>query len=338
VQKVTDHAWRSDAEKIYSAYSIYHQGQGSEQAVFEDSSGEACSRSVRLLERLTTNLQLPERGRLLDIGCGNGALLRTFSQNLPRWSMAGTELSDKYRSIVESIERVEALYVCAPEQVPNTFNLITMVHLLEHILSPADFLSKISDRLEADGLLVIEVPNFLQNPFDLLIADHCTHFTSETITGLIQAAGFETVLIATDWVPKEMTIVARKGGEGTKLTPKATPSVTLNSVVQSLEWLESVIELADRIPLGTKVGIFGTSIAATWLFSELGQRVSFFVDEDPSRAGRTYSDRPIYHPDEVPLETHVVMALPAKIAESVASRIARDGVTIHVPRSLIGIV
>jgi len=44
-------------------------------------------RSERLLRRLLAECSLPTHGRLLDIGCGNGVLLRTFSAIAPDWTL-----------------------------------------------------------------------------------------------------------------------------------------------------------------------------------------------------------------------------------------------------------
>ena len=321
VQKVIDPAWQSDAEKIYKDYSIYHQSEGAEQTVFDEISGQASSRSARLLEHLQSHVQLPETGRLLDIGCGNGALLRTFSRFVPRWSLAGTELSDKYQQIVESIDGVKALYTCQPDQAPGTFNLITMIHVLEHIPASRDFIVKLWNKLALGGLLVIEIPDYLQNPFDLLVVDHCTHFTVTTITELIQNTPFEIILVTTDWVPKELTIVVAHKSEDWQMNEASyTTYFVLESIVKCLQWLELVIASARKISAKGTFGLFGTSIAATWLFGELEGLVNFFVDEDPHRVGKTYMGLLVYHPCEVPSSSHVFIVLPTTLAESVRTR------------------
>ena len=331
VQKVTDHVWQTEVEKIYEAYSIYHQSDGIEQAVFEEVSGQPSSRSARLLDHLNSHVQLPERGRFLDIGCGNGALLRTFGRFAPLWSLVGTELNDKYRPAVESIDGVEALYACAPDQIPGTFNLITMVHVLEHIVAPRAFLTKLWNKLDFGALLVVEIPDYLQNPFDLLIADHCTHLAAATAAALIQSAGYEVVSVASDWVPKELTVVAHKTENQQKNRTQVSVSYSFDSVVRSLQWLEAVVTTARGLSEVDSFGLFGTSIAATWLFSELEGMVSFFVDEDPQRVGKTYMGHPIYHPQEVPNDSHVFIALPTRVAEVVSRRVTKSGVTYHVP-------
>ena len=336
IQKVTDQAWQTETEQIYEAYTIYHQGEGAEQAVFEQDSGRASPRSARLLECLQTHTQLPETGRLLDIGCGNGGLLRTFSRLAPYWSLVGTELNDKYRAVVESIDRVEKLYTCNPDQVPGAFNLITMVHVLEHILDPKEFLVRLRHKLENNGLLVVEVPDHLQNPFDLLIADHCTHFTTSTITWLIQSAGYEVISAATDWVPKELTVIAHQTSQY-EAEPGQQQPVRLESGFEStsrgLQWLEAMVTAARKLSQQNHFGLFGTSIAATWLFGELEDSlkdsVKFFVDEDPQRAGKTYMGRPIYHPQQVPRGSHVFLALSPGLAETISRRVARPGVKYH---------
>jgi hypothetical protein len=207
-----------------------------------------------------------------------------------------------------------------------------MIHVLEHILAPRDFITKLWDKLQLGGLLVVEIPNYLQNPFDLLIADHCTHFTVATITELIKREGYEVISVATDWVPKELTVVARKTEYQQDNRSEVSTFYSFDLAIRSLRWLESVATEAREISKRRNFGLFGTSIAATWLFSEMVEgSVSFFVDEDPHRIGKMYMGRPIYHPREVPSGSHVLIALPTKFAEAIGRRVAKSGVTFHLP-------
>jgi SAM-dependent methyltransferase len=146
---------------------------------------------------------------MLDVGCGNGATIRAFGQVAPGWKKAGTEFDDKYRADVESIPNTEPLHVGPVENVPGSFDVITMVHVLEHIVDPIAVLETLRGKLAPGGLLLIEVPHHPANPFELLIADHRTHFTSDSMTRALAAAGFEIVSVAEDWIPKELSVVAR---------------------------------------------------------------------------------------------------------------------------------
>jgi len=318
-QKIVDNAWRAEVNEIYESYSIYHQSGGMEQAVFDGVSGRPSPRSFHLLNYLNRYQYLPEAGRLLDVGCGNGALLRSFSSILPSWSLVGTDANHNYRTIIEEIDGVESFYTCNPDQIDGTFDLISMIHVLEHIPAPIDFLIMLRDKLASDGLLIIEVFDYLQNPYDLLIADHCTHFIPATIAGLLQNAGFDVISIAVDCIPKELTVIARRSEYPQNSTVVAGfPSfdITMNSLL----WLRNVVKAAYNAS-GPAFGLFGTAIAATWLFSELENIVSFFVDEDPYRAGKTYMGYPVYHPLEVPDNNNVFIGLIPAMAEKVQNRI-----------------
>jgi hypothetical protein len=91
-----------------------------------------------------------------------------------------------------------------------------------------------------------------------------------------------------------------------------------------LEWVvalgQEIRALASKNPLG----VFGTSIAATWLQGELQGEAAFFVDEDPGRFGQTFMSRQILRPSEVLAGSQVMIALPTPMAEQVRARLVRE--------------
>ena len=319
-QAVVDAAWRSAAAAIYAGYSIYQQADGAEQAVFDRETGEATRRSTRLVQRLIAHADLPPKGRLLDIGCGNGAFLRAFSDAMPAWSLLGSEVNDRYRSVIEAIDGVERLHTGRLEEISGPFDVIVMVHVLEHVASPGRLLEDLRSKLAPAGALVIQVPDRTQNPFEILIADHATHFSAGTLRSLVERAGFETSVVATDWVAKEVSLVSRPGGSP---APEAGERASgLAGCIANLRWLQALIdrgrEIADR---GGTFGLFGSSIAATWLAAELEGQVAFFVDEDPARRGHRHLGRPIHGPSDVPVGAQVLLALPDAVAAYVGARL-----------------
>jgi SAM-dependent methyltransferase len=335
VQKIVDDAWSREVAGLYAGYAIYDQAAGAEQAVFDQATGAAMSRSTRLLSALRGAIELPQVGRMLDVGCGNGAMLRAFSHAIPGWSLAGTELGEKYRGTIENIAGVERLYTCPPWEVPGEFDVITMIHVLEHIPLPEAYLRLLETKLRPGGLLIVELPHHVANPFELLIADHCTHFAADTATALVQRAGFEVLRTAEDWVPKELTLVARRPlAKGMAPVGKwASPAASnwRDRVASRLGWLEEISTSAGNLSTQREIGLFGTSIAGTWLFAELEGAASFFVDEDPHRIGTRWHDRSVYHPREIPTGSSVVVPLPRPLAESIARRIARPDFELCLP-------
>lgn len=325
VQASINDEWRQEIAAIYHSYTIYYQAAGAEQNVFEQTSGQLSTRSDRLLDRIKELPGFPSTGRLLDIGCGNGGFLRSFSRSFPGWNLAGSEWDDKYRSEVEGIRGVERLY-CGPLQdVPEMFDAISLVHVLEHIEAPRQFLDQVKQKLAPDGFLLIQLPYYVENPFELFVADHATHFDPNTITTLLDSAGFRVELVETQWIPKELSVIARNSAPVAK-----PPLVPLRSLSASLQWLDSVVADARAVARNSaQFGLFGTSIAGAWAFGELEDWVSFFVDEDSERIGGRYFDRPIHSPSTVPADSDVYVPLAPEISRQVSNRLRSSTVKYH---------
>ena len=331
VQKETGATWRSQVKAIYDSYKLYPQGNGIEQAVFDKDTGTGVDRSRRLLDQVTRHIAFPAEGRLLDIGAGNGSLLRVFGKINPDWSMIGTETNDKLRDEIEAIPGVEAFHTAAPETLPGIFDLISMLHVLEHIPQPVAFLRGLSKKLGLNGNILIQVPYFCSNPFDLAIADHCSHFTPASLSAVLNAAGYRVLHSGEDWVPKELTVIASPWEDALKSSGPDTFAKPAREAAHAISWLNDVTKIA-RIAAGQgPVGIFGTSIAATWLYGELNGMVDFFVDEDEARIGNTHLGIPILSPREAPVDVPVILALPTSIGTALAERLDRSGLTLLTP-------
>ena len=320
VQNVTNAKWKREIKSIYGGYTIYHQSGGAEQSVFVD--GRPVARSLVIGNFLATKFKLPRAGRALDIGCGNGAFLRACSELLPKWTLCGSEFDDKYKSMVEKIPHVEGMYAGGLEDIPGEFDLISLIHVFEHIPSPLNLLEAIWQKLKPGGHLVIEVPDCLENAYMLLVADHCSHFSSGALSKLVSSAGFEVLYSDTKCVRKEITLVARK-----TLKKRALPKqIKLdaresNKVFAGATWLKSVIRAATVAAKEPNLGIFGSSIAGTWLQSQINNAAKFFVDEDPNRAGRSHMGIPILTPSQIPAYATIVVPLPDVVAKPIIRRL-----------------
>ncbi|MBX3745126.1 MAG: class I SAM-dependent methyltransferase [Verrucomicrobiae bacterium] len=325
VQTAVTDAWRDDADRIYRDYTIYHQSGGSEQRVFGGTGGVGQPRSERLIRAFRQAVTLPQTGRLLDIGCGNGSFLTAWSRAVPGWALTGTEVNDKYRSLIEAIPGVERLHTGPLPELAGAYDVISLIHVLEHIPDPVSFLDGLRSLLRPGGLLLVEVPDCGQNPSMLLVADHCSHFAPPLLAGVVAAAGFESVVATHQWVAKEVSVVGRR-----PVAPGSTPALRLpedssREVFQGWTSLEAILARVQPLVSRPSFGLFGTAIAATWLDAQTGGAARFFVDEDPTRHGRTHLGRPILAPSDVPPGSTVFVALPAVLAGEVTTRLRNVG-------------
>jgi SAM-dependent methyltransferase len=329
IQKPADKPWLEESSQIYKAYSIYHQGGGKEPAIYVGGFERQVARSVQLFRNAIEYLNLKNRGRMLDVGCGNGAALRTIGPMLPNWTLEGTEIDDKYRADIEAIPGVVKCHVGPPSDDLGPYDLITLIHVLEHVGEPREILKWIHEILHHDGILLVVVPAINSNPFDLVVADHCSHFDTESLQNLFYDVGFESVYINEQWMSRQLTAIARRGGS------RSACEVQLKhrGLEIMVDWLRQVREDAAQKAKAADgpFGIFGSSNNAVWLAGELNEKVDFFVDEDRSRVGRKLLDKPIIGPEAVPPGNFVYVAVPFPWCAEISARLSGGGARYFIP-------
>lgn len=336
VQKPVDAVWQTEAGEIYREYEPYHSSGGKEQAVFDPAKGAPRPRSAVVLDHLVRVSGLERVGAVLDVGCGNGALLSAFADLRPDWSLYGHDLSETNLAPLKAIPGFQRLHTGPLDRVAGRYDVVTMMHSLEHFVDPAEGLQDVKRLIKDDGCLLVEVPNAEATPFDLLIADHVCHFSRHDLARLLRDAGYRVLALADDWVTKELSAVAVPSSNLTASLPEARdPAAVMRQVAAQIDWLNAVIAGArgasvERGPFG----VFGTSIAATWLYSTLEGAVDFFVDEDPNCQGRSLYDKPIFTPAEIPPGAITYVMLIPHVARAVASRLAALGHEMRVPPSI----
>ncbi|MEM7466136.1 MAG: methyltransferase domain-containing protein [Pseudomonadota bacterium] len=319
VQKVLTDAWQKDIEKIYAEYQIYPQASGAEQKSFDLSDGSALSRSAKILLQFSKHHQVPAAGKMLDFGCGNGAMLSSFGNAYPQWDLSGMEFGDKYRDHIMAFPGVSAFYDGQVDEVPEGFDVITLIHSLEHVPHPIELLKTLESKLAPQGMLIIQVPYFAENPFDLLVADHCSHFTPESLENLACRAGLKIEVLSSSWVPRELSMVVTRASETIGVPIASGSDLTLGE--RQLAWLDSLVTEIENIET-PEIGIFGASIAATWVASMTKKNVAFFLDEDPTRIGHQHLGAPIISPSDCPAGARVVLPFVEGTARAIANRLS----------------
>ena len=324
-----DERWQEECLKIYTEYQIYHQSGGHEQVVATQVGGPA-GRSEVLISKLMQSTNFPVEGRLLDIGCGNGGFLRSFSSQVPGWKLMGSEFGDKNRTVVESIPGVERFHVGPLEDVQDRFDLISLVHVLEHISDPCTLLGQVKKMLTPGGRLILQLPYYVENPLELLVADHATHFSVHSLRQLLARAGWHIELITTTWVQKELTCVAVPGPETVDSGPVHPKDIESPSM--AVHWIEKIRDAALEGAQNSKsYGLFGTAIAGIWLAHNLKAAFQFFVDEDANRTGRQLMGLPIVAPRNIPMDSTVFVGVAPVIAGKIIERIRRPDLTLISP-------
>jgi SAM-dependent methyltransferase len=141
----------------------------------------------------------PRSGDALDVGCAAGFCMEAM-RGLG-FEPHGVEVSEPIASHARERFGFGTIHVGRLEEAPfaeNTFELITMWDVVEHVVDPGSLLSKARELLTPDGLLVVETQN-IDSPFARALgrrwhhykhAEHIYHFTPGSLRRLVGAAGF----------------------------------------------------------------------------------------------------------------------------------------------------
>jgi len=247
---------RPTAERLAALYQEEYFAAGS-----PDSSGaqhvqhrEMKLATARLRLRLLEDFRA--KGRLVDVGCGGGFLVQAAGAT--GWSALGLEPSTATarRAAREQHVRIVAGRL---EEAPfraARFDAVTMLDVLEHVLSPRVFLIRARQLLVPGGVLLVETPNMVgwvtgfmgsRHPH-VRPLEHLTYFTPPTLRFLLEQTGYVVRHLA-ESAPKVLTL-----DYVLSLTPSTNPLLT-RVARASLGWWRGLCRYPFRLPLDTLVAV-----------------------------------------------------------------------------------
>jgi 2-polyprenyl-3-methyl-5-hydroxy-6-metoxy-1,4-benzoquinol methylase len=140
------------------------------------------------------------RGRLLDIGCGDGAFLARMKRL--GWEAVGVELDEKAAHVAKTKYDVDVFIgtLEAAGFADESFDAITLSHVIEHVGDPRDLLCRCRNLLRKGGRVVVTTPNaeclghriFREHWRGLEVPRHSMVFSLRTLAQLASEAGFST--------------------------------------------------------------------------------------------------------------------------------------------------
>ena len=100
--------------------------------------------------------------RILDIGCGKGYTARLFKERFQAKYVAGIEIDPEAAEIAR--HTIDDVYVINLDEKPipfqaNTFDLIILADIIEHLREPEKLLSQIHKIIKTEGQVIVCIPN-----------------------------------------------------------------------------------------------------------------------------------------------------------------------------------
>ena len=138
-------------------------------------------------------------GRLLEVGCAYGFFLDEARSRFTH--RTGTDYSPA--ALEKARGRADHVILGGTAQIPagELFDCIAVIHVIEHIYDPVEFLRTLAGHLRPGGWMVLATPD-MGSPWRPLmryrwpffkIPEHVTYFDRRTLGDLLRRSGYETV-------------------------------------------------------------------------------------------------------------------------------------------------
>lgn len=135
-------------------------------------------------------------GRLLDIGCGRGDMLRGFGKS--GFEVSGLDISPDVSQYCAPYEARVADLGGEPLPYPNeSFDYVFSKSVIEHMFDPMKLLDASYDALAPGGTAIIMTPSWLHHSWGPFFLDytHVSPFTAPSLKDAMRFAAFEDVQV-----------------------------------------------------------------------------------------------------------------------------------------------
>ena len=200
---------------------------------------------ITFRRRLWTLAELqPERGRLLDVGCSIGTLMRVAREM--GWQAEGLEPNPKAARLARQqgfLVHSGFLTADTVSQLPGSYHCVVMSDIIEHLKNPDEALGLVRKLLAPRGILLLSTPNlesFWCRKFQLKPMEHLFLFNSHNLRLLLEREEFEVCLL-------EKTSRRRALGQLTHSTTElGRRSQALVTIIYELKLDKAVAAMMDR--------------------------------------------------------------------------------------------
>ena len=211
------------------------------------------------------------RGRLLEVGCGAGALLHDLAER--GFACEGLETSEEALELARFVNRDRpdvAIHAAPQPDWAGRFDALVSLEVLEHIEDDAAALAEWRGWLRPQGKLLLSVPARpeLWNASDVWVG-HCRRYDRAGLLRLLDRAGFEVERAECYGYPlSNWTERVRAWVHGRRLRAAGVPAGTARSGIE--RGIEARLYPLQASRLGTSLFRAGCRLQERYLDRELG--------------------------------------------------------------------
>jgi 2-polyprenyl-3-methyl-5-hydroxy-6-metoxy-1,4-benzoquinol methylase len=165
----------------------------------------------RSVDRLLARKAFAGNARVLDVGCAGGAFPKAAQD--AGLQVTGVEPSRWLAEFGRTSYGVDVRTGFLADQAfeAESFDVVTLWDVIEHLPDPRNVLREIRRVLKADGTLIINFPDdasvarrLLGRNWPMFLSVHLIYFTPRTLAEFISREGFETIEVRPFWQTLEL--------------------------------------------------------------------------------------------------------------------------------------
>jgi len=278
VQKLPSEHYLKTVEQLYQSYDTFMLNDGKEQLSFDREL--PFTRSQTILNNCKQDII--GKKNVLDLGCGSGVMLKALNQFDESMNLYGFDVSEHEASRILAMPQVKGFFSGDLSKIKQKFDLIVLSHVLEHITEPIAFIGAMRELLSDSGVIIVQVPNLLENPIDILVYDHVSHFTVATLSEIFENT-FTSLKFPDKQVHKEITLLLSNSDLESMKSKVASQPEKIQKQFEYIQCLEKKIS-----QICEPVLVFSTGPAGTLVGGMLKENLQGFLDEDSERVGKIH--------------------------------------------------
>ena len=295
--------------------------------------GPGLRRGAAFADLILDAVALPMRARVLDVGCGSGALLIGIAERRPDAVLAGVEAAFRPAAAATGDRRIAITRAFAEDlsRPERPFDLVCSINVIEHSFDPETFLGAMALQAAAGGRVAVVCPRADEPSLELLFTDHVHTLTPTILAALGRRCGLGLIEVrrAPDRLGDFQLCVFEKSSPRAGNAPPVAADAIAGARIRYLEaWTSLDDTLSETMSATGSTACFGAAEAAALLRAyapRVWARTATLMVDEPNAAWNL--GRPVqrYEAHFGSSSSGVLLAVHPGRQAFVGERLARDG-------------
>ncbi|TCR70004.1 C-methyltransferase-like protein [Bosea sp. BK604] len=276
---------------------------------------------------------------IVEIGCGEGNVLRRFQEAGPDLQVVGFEGSQHAAGLARAkgLDVRNDLILSSDQSLP-TADFLFSYNVLEHVEDLDAFLSVLKRACRPGGRIIFGLPIQDEGGYDLFFAEHVWHFSIGHVARVLRRHGLSIEEVKSHHpVNRGAALFACRVAESVAEPENGSEFAGWRKMQFANRdyWLGIFARVDDLLTQasGHSLAVYGSAEVLSLLMchTALGEaNIVMCLDEDPNKIGTIKHGIPVHHPDVLkgsPVDA-VLLTVNARYNDQIRAKLAPAGIAV----------